>query len=126
MKKVSLFSFSLVVVLALLFIAVNPVAAAGFVVSAVDLTRNGTVMVYLEGQSGPVGTITVAGFDVYYTYCSSNQANQLACRIHGNIAAKHGGQTAYIMMNGEKVFFIVPILEETVEKKKGDGCNDCG
>lgn len=124
MKKTFSVSISLVCALALLLISAGPVSAAGFVVSAVDLTRSGTVNVYLEGASGPVNTMTFSGFDGYYTSCGPNGNNGLVCHIYGTIAQKHGGQTAYIMMNGERVFFTVPEFVDEPRKNNCDNCDD--
>jgi hypothetical protein len=112
MKKTVSIGISFISALAVLLIAASPAAAASFLVSMVDLTKSGIVHLYLEGASGPVNTVTVAGFDSYLTSCSSSGGNQLVCDIQGQIAQQHGGETAYILMNGEKVFFVVPKLPE--------------
>jgi hypothetical protein len=125
MKRIVSISISFISALALLLIAASPAAAASFVVSAVDLTRSGIVHVYLEGSSGQVNTLTISGFDVYPTACGPNGGNQLDCRIQGKIAMQHGGQTAYILMHGEKVFFVVPELPEK-EVRSHDDCQGGG
>ena len=132
MKKSVLVLSALISVLALVLIAVNPVAAAaGFVVSTASANKNGSVVVYLEYSTTPyyMVTTTFSQGIGYPTTCSPSGAGFLKCVINGQLAKYHADQTAYIIMNGSddnKAYFIVP---ELPERQRRDTCGDdqcCG
>lgn len=130
MKKSMLTFATFIGVLALLLATVNPVgAAAGFVVSTVNVTKGGTVVVFLEYSTTPYFAVTTTfskGIG-YPTACGPAGNGLLKCVISSQLAVYHANQTAYIIMNGSddnKAFFIVPEAPE--KPKKGDGCgNEC-
>lgn len=112
MKKNSIV-ISFVLALVLLVTAFSPVSAATLTLNAVQVRGNG-IFLYIDVSgdlSGSLNTYAYVMYDSYAVACGYNDTLQLlVCRMDGGIARKHGDQTAFIILDGQKVFFNVPDL----------------
>ena len=112
MKKFSVF-VSFVLAFILLVLAFSPVSAATLTLNMVQVRGSG-VFLYIDVSgdlTGGLNTFAYVLFDAYPVACGYNEnVGVLVCRMDGGIARKHAGQTAFIILDGQKVFFTIPEL----------------
>lgn len=112
MKKLSIV-VSFVLALILLVSAFSPVSAATLTLNMVQV-RGSSVFLYIDVSgdiTGGLNTFAYVLFDAYAVSCGFNEnVGVLVCRMDGGIARKHAGQTAFIILDGQRVYFTIPEL----------------